>query len=64
MNYDLITTDALLEGLPDHLLLVRNSNADAGDKWRVYNIVTREFIPLQARTAREAIINLLKGMKK
>jgi len=34
----------IFDKLPDHLHLARNSNAPEFDRWRLYSIVTKEYI--------------------
>lgn len=57
-----LTTEELLEKLPDHLFLTQNSNAEENDRWRIFNRATDEYIHMNASTAREALINLYKKM--
>ena len=40
MNLEKMTTDELLELLPDNLHLSKNSNAPSHDRWRIYNSFT------------------------
>lgn len=58
-----MTTDELLEKMPDHLSLVKNSKADKNDRWRVYNFATDEYVKMDAKTAREALIKTLEDSK-
>lgn len=59
MDYSGLTTDELLELLPNHLQLARNENAPAHDRWRVYNPFTQEHIEPGQKTARELLIATL-----
>ena len=61
---DVMTTDDLLEQLPDHLQLARNSNAPEHDRWRIWNRATGQVIAPGFATARDLLIATLKRLRE
>jgi len=59
-EYKKMTTDELLDALPDHLYVARNDEADPEDRWRIYNRVTKKYIDPGYPTVRDLMINTLK----
>jgi len=55
-NYEDISTDELLEMLPNKLHLTKNDNAAPVHKWCMFNMDTFEFDGNCAPTARELMI--------
>jgi len=55
-NYEILTTDELLEMLPNHLHLARNENAEHHDRWRIYNRAHKKYLDPGTSTARELLI--------
>lgn len=62
MQYEEMTTDALLEKLPNNLHLARNDNAPDHDRWRIYNSATQKYAEPGAPTAREMMIIAFKRL--
>lgn len=56
MRYENMTTDDLLERLPNNLHLARNDNAPDHDRWRIYNSATQKYTEPGAPNAREVMI--------
>lgn len=59
-----MTTDALLDLIPNHLHLARNSNAPDHDRFRFYSTATKQYLEPGKPTAREATIALLELIEK
>lgn len=62
MKYEGLTTDELLDKLPCHLHLARNTNADPVDRWRLYNIASDQYVEPGKPTARELLIYVLNRL--
>ena len=62
--YDDFTTDELLDCLPNHLHLARNSNAPDHDRWRIYSDATKKYIEPGMKTARELLVYTLERNDK
>ena len=58
-EFENLSTDVLLELLPDHLNLCRNSNAPENDRWRFYNKAHEEYIEPGASSARELLLDFV-----
>lgn len=62
-----MTTDELLEKLPNNLHLARNDNAPEHDRWRIYNWHTKKYVEPGAATAHQLLvetINRLEGQRR
>ncbi len=64
MEYENLTTDELLENLPNNLHLTRNDNAPWHDRWRIYNNHTKKHIEPGCLTARELLLYTLDQLEK
>ncbi len=51
-----MTTNELLEHLPDNLHLARNGDAPEHDRWRIYNSHTKEYQEPGFPTARDLMV--------
>lgn len=60
MEYEDLTTDQLLEALPQHLHAARNDNAEPHDRWRIYNMASREYIEPGKASVRDLLITTLQ----
>ncbi len=58
-SYNNLTTDELLDLLPDMLCVARKSHADENDRFRIYNRNTEEYARHGFSSARELIIHML-----
>ena len=56
-KFDDMTTDELLEQLPNNLHVARNDNAPERDRWRIYNSHTQKYVEPGFQTARELMIH-------
>lgn len=55
-NFNDMTTDELLEELPNNLHLARNGNAREDDRWRIFNSHTGQYVEPGYATARELLV--------
>lgn len=62
MNYDEMSTDELLNIMPDNLLLMRNDNKEPEKRWRLYNTLTKKRCSCWGLTARDLMIKTLKDL--
>lgn len=62
MIYEKMTTDALLERLPDNLHLARNSSAGSYDRWRIFNSFTGKYVEPGKPSARDLLIYTLDNL--
>lgn len=51
-----ISTDELLERLPNNLHLARNDNAPEHDRWRIYNSHTEKYVEPGFPNARDLML--------
>lgn len=58
-----LTTDQLLEMLPNHLHLAHNSNANDGDRWRFWNIAQNMYTAVGYPSARCALLIVLTRLR-
>ena len=61
-KYELMSTDELLEIMPDNLQLARNDNADPDGKWRAYNRCTDNYCEPGFPTAKAMMIFTLEAI--
>ena len=59
MKYEAMTTDALLELMPDNLHLEKNSKTPAHDTWRVFNSHTKKYVEPSFGTEKELMVHVL-----
>ena len=59
-----LSTDELLEKLPDNLHLARNSNAPDHDKWRIFNSVTSKYIEPGFDNPKALLIHTIEKLEK
>ena len=59
MQYDEMSTDELLELLPNNLHLARNDNAPEHDRFRVYNSAIGQYEEPGASSARDLLVSML-----
>lgn len=64
MRYEDLTTDELLDALPQHLHVAKNDFADPADKWRIFNTVTEQYIAPGYETARQLLISSLTKIER
>jgi len=57
-----MTTDELLELLPNNLHVARNDNAPEHDRWRIYNSATHQYVEPGFSTARELMIHTCRRL--
>lgn len=60
MDFEDLTTEQLLETLPQHLHVARNDNANPHDRWRIYNMTSKEYIEPGAQNVRQLLVTTLK----
>lgn len=60
MEYEDLTTDQLLEALPQHLHVARNDNAEPHDRWRIYNTASEKYLEPGSNNVRQLIVATLK----
>lgn len=60
MEYEDLTTDQLLEVLPQHLHVARNDNAESHDRWRIYNMASKKYLEPGSHNVRQLLISTLK----
>ena len=63
-QFDHLTTEELLERMPDNLHLAKNSNAPEHDKWRVFNSHTKKYVEPGFGTARDLMLHVLKRIEE
>ena len=59
-----LTTDELLDALPDNLMPMKNSNAPDFDRWRIYNYVTKKVVEGGHETAHKLLVNCLSEIEE
>ncbi|MES9901099.1 MAG: hypothetical protein ABW168_00285 [Sedimenticola sp.] len=58
-TYADMTTDELLELLPNNLHVARNDNAASNDRWRIFNSHTKKYVEPGYPTARTLMIGAM-----
>ena len=63
-DFKTMTTDQLLEKLPDNLMLMKNENADDNDRWRIHNAFTKNSVKPGFPTAKDLLIHTLNKIEE
>lgn len=63
-KFDDMTTDELLEQLPNNLHIARNDNAPEHDRWRIYNTATEKYVEPGFPNARELMIYTCRRLEE
>lgn len=63
-KFEEMTTDELLEQLPNNLHVARNDNAPEYDRWRIYNSHTEKYVEPGFPTARELMIHTCRRLEE
>jgi len=62
-NFKTMTTDQLLEKMPDNLMLMKNENAPDNDRYRIYNAFTKNTVKPGFSTAKALLIHTLQKIE-